>query len=69
MMGGRKVPGNLEFIMRDREGKSVATTVRRCLGEFVRTNNSFYDTVVATESLGEDVCKIFENYNAHNLPK
>lgn len=61
--------GDLQFVLRGRDGREILTTVRRCLDEYDRTGDWYFDAIVSTEPVGKDVCKIFEKYNAHNLPE
>lgn len=61
--------GDLQFVLRGRDGREILTTVRRCLDEYERTDDWYFDAIVSTEPVGKDVCVIFEDYNAHNLPE
>lgn len=61
--------GDLQFVLRGRDGLEVLTTVRRCLDEYDRTGDRYFDAIVSTEPVGKDVRKIFKKYNAHNLPE
>ena len=61
--------GDLQFILRGRDGREILTTVRRCLDEYDRTGDWYFDAIVSSEPVGKDVCEIFKKYNAHNLPE
>lgn len=61
--------GDLQFVLRGRDGREILTTVRRSLDEYDKTDDWYFDAIISTEPLGKDVCQIFEKYNAHNLPE
>lgn len=61
--------GDLQFVLRVRDGREVLTTVRRLLEEYNRTGDWYFNAIVSSASVGNDVCKIFKKYDAHNLPE
>ena len=44
--------GDLQFVLRGRDGREILTTVRRCLDEYDRTGDWYFDAIVSTEPVG-----------------
>ncbi|MBP3556084.1 MAG: hypothetical protein J6K20_00050 [Thermoguttaceae bacterium] len=61
--------GDLQFVLRGRDGREVLTTVRRLLGEYNRTGDWYFNAIVSSASVGNDANEIFKKYDAHNLPE